>query len=369
MTKRDYYEVLEIDRTANNEEIKRAYYKKAKTCHPDAFPGKEDQFKELQEAYSILSNPEKRNMYDKFGHNGPSSLGGFSGGGHDPFSDFFEDISSIFEDFFGFGGGTRSKNRPRKGSDLKYHLMIDLEDAALGKEIKIDVEKTENCRKCNGTGSKDGTEAERCPKCAGRGKLSMSQGLFTFATTCTYCSGTGRVIRNKCSDCKGKGIRKTEKELSIKIPSGIKSGMKLRMEHEGEAGINGGPPGDLYIFVEVKEHPYFIRMGDDLVCELVISIWQAALGDEITIKTLTDETLKVKIPPGTQNGDTFKLRNKGMPNMQVMSNGNLIISVSVEVPEKLNNKEREVLEQFATGRDEEILQKKSIYEKLKETFS
>lgn len=345
--KRDYYEILGVDRGAPQQEIKSAYRKLAVRYHPDRNPGNgsaEELFKEAAEAYSVLSDPAKREQYDRFGHAGVSG-GGF--GGFDP--DIFSDFSDILGDFFGFGdmfGSSRRRNRAHRGADLRYDLTVDFEDAVFGTKVKIKVPRTQPCKTCQGTGAdpKDGPAV--CSTCGGHGQVRFQQGFFTISRTCGHCQGTGRIIKNPCADCRGHGRIQKEKVLEIRIPPGVEPGSRLRIAGEGEAGFNGGPSGDLYVVISVHDHPTFKRQGDDIFCEVPVSITQAALGADLMVPTLEGEQ-RLRIPEGTQTGAVFRLRGKGVVNVGGMGRGDQLVSVVVATPTHLSKRQRELLEQLA----------------------
>jgi molecular chaperone DnaJ len=382
-TKRDYYEVLEVQRTATGEEIKRSYRKLAVKFHPDKNPGDhtaEEKFKELGEAYDVLSEPEKRAAYDRFGHGafaqgaaGPRGGGGF----HDPF-DIFREVfgasggggtGGIFEQFFGgSGGGRADREGKQRGSDLRYDMQIGLEEAAFGCEKEIEVSKLEGCTACNGTGAEHGSKAVTCPTCGGRGQVISSRGFFQVSQTCGRCRGTGTVIERPCRKCNGEGRTEMTSRIKLKIPAGIEDGSRLRSSRNGEAGIRGGPPGDLYVVIHIKEHEVFERDGDGLYCEVPISFTTAALGGEVEVPTLEGKA-HLKIPAGTQGATVFKLRGKGIPSLNSAQRGDLMVRVLVEVPTRLNADQRRKLEEFAElmGDDNTPLHK-SFFEKAKEFF-
>jgi molecular chaperone DnaJ len=348
MEKRDYYETLDVGRDAGDEEIKKAYRKLAMKYHPDRNPGDkeaEEAFKEASEAYEVLRDNEKRQIYDRFGHEGlrGSGFSGFSG-----FSDIFSSFSDIFEDFFSFGTPRGGRQRQRKGSDLRYDMEMTLEEAFAGKEKEIDFHKWASCEACNGSGITPGSVPETCGTCHGSGTMIRSQGFFQIKTTCPACNGHGRIITNPCKECQGSGKVKIRKKLNLKIPPGVDTGSQLRLRGEGEAGENGGPPGDLFVVIHVKEHPFFSREGDHLYCEATISFVQAALGDNIEIPVLgQDEQQVIKVPHGTQPGDIISVPEMGMPRIGRSSRGDLIIKVSVKIPTKLTKHQRQLLEEFA----------------------
>ncbi len=343
MSKRDYYEVLGVAKNASDDEIKKAYRKLAMKFHPDRNPddkGTEEKFKEAKLAYEILSDSDKRAAYDQFGHAGVDPQagmgGGFGGGGFsDAFSDIFGDI---------FGGGSR-RERVYRGADLRYNLEISLEEAARGTETKIRIPTLEECGTCHGSGAKPGTTPTTCTTCGGHGQVRIQQGFFSVQQTCPRCSGTGKMVSDPCPSCHGEGRVKKHKTLSVKIPSGVDNGDRIRLGGEGEAGVNGGPPGDLYVVVHLKEHPVFKRHGDDLHCEMPISFATAALGGEIEIPTL-DGHAKIKIPSETQSGKVFRLRSKGIKGVRSHAPGDLLCHMMVETPVNLSERQRELLREF-----------------------
>jgi len=373
--KRDYYEVLGIGRNASDEEVKRAYRKLAVKFHPDKNPDDphaEEKFKELGEAYDVLMDPEKRAAYDRFGHAAFAPGGiGFGGGFHDPF-DIFREVfgggfgGGIFETFFG-GAGTRTEDRHR-GSDLRYDMEITLEEAAFGVQKEIEIEKLGICDKCDGTGAEPGSRAVTCPTCRGRGQVISSRGFFPVSQTCPRCRGAGEIIEKPCPQCRGEGRVEKRSCVTLKIPAGIREGSRLRSSSNGEAGIRGGPPGDLYVVIHIKEHKVFQRDGDSLYCEVPIPFSVAALGGEVDIPTLEGKA-HLKVPAGTQSGQMFKLRGKGISNIDGRSRGDLLARLIVEVPSRLNAEQRRKLEEFAAlcGDDNTPL-RKSFFERAKEFF-
>jgi molecular chaperone DnaJ len=348
MAKRDFYEILGVNRDASDDEIKKAYRKLAMKYHPDRNPDNpkaEDQFKEAKEAYEILSDGQKRAAYDQYGHAGvdPSMGGGAGGAGMGGFADAFSDI---FGDIFGGArGGGGGRSNVYRGADLRYNLEVSLEDAARGTETRIRIPTMEECEPCSGTGAKKGTEAKTCPTCGGHGQVRMQQGFFSIQQTCPKCHGTGRYIPTPCPSCHGAGRVKTHKTLSVKIPSGIDEGDRIRLSSEGEPGINGGPAGDLYVQIHLKEHAVFQRDHDDLHCEMPISFTTAALGGEIEIPTL-DGVARIKIPPETQSGKVFRLRGKGIKGIRSIGHGDLLCHVVLETPVNLTDRQKELLREF-----------------------
>jgi molecular chaperone DnaJ len=376
--KRDYYEVLGIARTATAEEVKRAYRKLAVKFHPDKNPDDpqaEEKFKELGEAYDVLMDPEKRSAYDRFGHAAFAPGGAGFGGGtfHDPFEIFREVFGGsgfgggIFETFFGGGGATRADDR-RRGSDLRYDMEIQLEEAAFGAEKQIEIEKLDACDKCGGSGAEPGSRKIRCSACGGRGQVVSSRGFFQISQTCPRCRGAGEVIEKPCSKCRGDGRIEKLSRVKVQIPAGIREGTRLRSLANGEAGVDGGQPGDLYIVIHIKEHKIFQREEDDLYCEVPIPFSIAALGGEIDVPTLQGKA-HLKVPAGTQSAQVFKLRGKGIVNVNGRGHGDLFARLIVEVPTRLNTYQRRKLEEFAAlCGDDNTPMRKSFFERAKEFF-
>lgn len=374
--KHDYYDVLEVSRNASDQEIKSAYRKQALKYHPDRNPGDkqaEERFKEAAEAYAVLSDGQKRAQYDRFGHAG---LGGTAAGGAPGFDpSVFADFSDILGDLFGFGevfGGSsrRSGNRPQRGADLRYDLELSFEEAAFGAKTKIKIPRRDACSECQGSGAKSGKGPASCPTCNGYGQVRYQQGFFSITRTCHECSGTGRVIRDPCPRCRGDGRVTDEKTMEIKIPGGVDNGSKLRITGEGEAGPRGGPSGDLYVVIHVQDHEFFERQEQDLYCHIPVSFPQAAMGAEIAVPTLDRDAEKLKIPAGTQTGTRFRLKGRGIPEINGHSRGDLFVTVEVVVPKKLSKEQRDLLTRFAATIDSENkpIQKK-IIEKVREIFS
>ncbi len=374
--KRDYYEVLSVARTATDEEIKRSYRKLAVKYHPDKNPDDphaEEKFKELGEAYDVLSDADKRGAYDRFGHAAfAQGMAGRGGGFHDPF-DIFREVfgggggGGIFETFFGGGASTDREGRQR-GSDLRYDMQITLEEAAFGVDKEIEVRKLDTCQKCNGSGAESGSRTINCPTCGGRGQVISSRGFFQVSQTCPRCRGVGQIIEKPCRTCAGEGRAENSSRIKLKIPAGISDGSRLRSSGNGEAGIRGGGAGDLYVVIHIKEHPIFQREDDNLFCEVPVSFTLAALGGEIGVPTLEGKA-NLKVPAGTQSGQVFKLRNKGIVNVNARDRGDLFARLLVEVPTRLNGEQRQKLEEFAAlcGEENTPLHK-SFFERAKEFF-
>jgi molecular chaperone DnaJ len=377
VSKRDYYEVLGVGRTASEQEIKSAYRKLALKFHPDRNPGDksaEEKFKEAAEAYAVLADTDKRHMYDRFGHAG---LGGAATGGFDPsvFSGF-EDIFGGLGDIFGFGDvfGGRRRGGAQRGADLRYDLEISFEEAATGTETTIQIPRQEACETCTGTGAAPGSKPTTCPQCHGRGQLRYQQGFFTVARTCGQCRGTGSVVTKPCTTCKGSGRVQKERKLTVKIPAGIASGQRMRISGEGEGGAAGGPPGDLYVVVHVQEHSFWQRDGNDLHCEIPVNFPTLALGGDITIPTL-DGNETFSIPEGTQTGSAFRLRGRGMPDVGGRGRGDLIVTVKVITPKKLTKEQKKLLEQLQAVLPKEAFEPtpvdredKGLFERVKDIF-
>jgi molecular chaperone DnaJ len=347
MAKRDYYEILGVNRDAPNDEIKKAYRKLAMKYHPDRNPDNakaEEQFKEAKEAYEIISDAEKRTAYDQYGHAGVDQAAAMGGGAG--FGGFGEAFGDIFGDIFGGGGaGGRTRSNVYRGADLRYNLEISLEDAARGTETRVRIPTMEACTTCHGSGAKPGTEPISCPTCGGHGQVRMTQGFFSIQQTCPKCHGGGKVVDSPCASCSGHGRIKKQKTLSVKIPPGVDEGDRIRLSGEGETGVNGGPAGDLYVVIHVGAHDVFTRDGNHLHCEMPISFTKAALGSDIEIPTL-DGYAKIKIPAETQSGKVFRLRGKGIKGVRSATHGDLMVHVLVETPVKLTERQKELLGEF-----------------------
>jgi molecular chaperone DnaJ len=374
MSKRDYYEVLGVEKQAGEDDIKKAYRKMATKYHPDKNPGdkaSEEQFKELGEAYEVLSDPQKRAAYDQYGHAAfDRRAGGFGSGAgfHDPFEIFREVFggSGIFDEFF---TGMRSDpSQPQRGSDLRYDLEITFEEAAHGSEREVSLTKAERCETCQGSGAEAGSRVRTCPACGGRGQVINSRGIFSIAQTCPHCQGAGRVIDKPCPSCRGSGRRERTSKITLRIPAGVDTGSRLRSSGNGEAGFRGGPSGDLYVILHVKPHAIFQRDGDDLLCEVPVSFVDAALGAEVEVPALEGKT-SIRVPPGTQPGTMFRLKGKGIKNVQGYGRGDLHIRINVEVPTHLSAAQKAKLQEFAglcSGKESPISQ--SFFEKAKNLF-
>lgn len=358
-TKRDYYEILGLQRNASTDEVKKAYRKLAVKYHPDRNPGDkqaEENFKEAAEAYEVLSDASKRSRYDQFGHAGVGGPGG--GAGFSNVDDVFEHFGSIFEDIFGFGGGARRGrgNRARRGADLRYDLRISFQESMVGGERTIDIPRKVNCETCSGTGAKKGTQPQKCRTCNGVGQVAVQQGFFTYSTTCPDCRGAGTSITDPCLDCSGTGQKTKTSHIKVKIPAGIDSGMRLRVSGEGEGGSNGGPTGDLYVFIEVDDHKEFKREEYDLVLPLKVGIAQAILGSVITVDCFEDEPIQVEIPAGVQPGQRIVTPGKGFPKLgrNGRGKGDLVVEVAVEIPSKVSKEAEEHLRAFAKTHGENV---------------
>jgi molecular chaperone DnaJ len=376
MARRDYYEVLGIGRGATEQDIKSAYRKLAIQFHPDKNPGDaaaEEKFKEAAEAYSVLSDPQQRAAYDRFGHAGvgAGAGAGFGGAG-------FTNLEDLFSDLFGMGdifGGGRGRNpngratAAQRGADLRYDLEITLEEALAGKTQKLKIPRLETCEACAGTGAETGTKPETCPTCAGSGQVRYQQGFFAVARTCSACRGRGQIIKSPCRNCRGAGRVEREKQIEIKIPPGVETGSRLRVTGEGEAGTNGGVTGDLFVVIHVADHKDFERQGETLISNEKISFAQAALGAEIKIKTLDGTEQTLKIPAGTQTGSDFRVKNQGMPRLGSNKRGDLIVVVTVVTPENLTKEQRKLFEQLAAVEDTNFDRDQSFMDKVRNIFS
>ncbi|HZK33111.1 MAG TPA: molecular chaperone DnaJ [Tissierellaceae bacterium] len=373
MSKRDYYEVLKIDKNASQDEIKRSYRKKAKKYHPDLNPDDHEaelKFKEVNEAYEILRNQDMRSRYDRFGHAGVDPQAGGYGQGFGGFEDIFGDIFDIFGGGFGTGSSRRG---PTKGADLRYDLNLEFKEAVFGVEKEIQVRRTEECSVCSGTGAKPGTKIETCSKCNGSGEVRYAQqtafGQFVRTSTCDVCQGTGEEIKEKCSNCEGTGEEIKNKKITVKVPAGVDSDSIISIRGEGELGDMGGPRGDLYIYLNVKPDPTFKRSGNNIHLDIPITFTEATLGAEIRVPTLEEEQI-YNIPAGTQPGTRFKIKNMGVPNLRTSGRGDLYFTVQVQIPTKLTDKQEELLLEFANETGEKYKKnKKGFFEKVKDVFN
>ena len=379
MSKRDYYEVLGVPRSVGEGDLKSAYRKLAMKYHPDRNPNDkaaEEHFKEAAEAYAVLADPEKRSLYDRFGHQAVSSAAG-AGQGFDP--TIFGDFGDILGSMFGFGdlfGGGRRRGGPERGADLRYDLEITFQEAARGAETVIQIPRQEQCETCHGTGAAPGTSPTTCPRCHGAGQVRTQRGFLIVAGTCTQCRGTGRVIAKPCQTCRGSGHVARERKITVKIPAGIGTGQQLRLQGEGEAGSAGGPPGHLYVVIQVQEHPFFRRDGVHLFCEIPVNFTTLALGGEILVPTLDGEE-SVKVPEGTQTGTTLRLRGKGMPDVNGRGRGDLFATVQVQTPKKLTREQRMLLDQLAKALPKEKFEprprgeeheERNLFDRVKDMF-
>ncbi|SCM80278.1 chaperone Hsp40, co-chaperone with DnaK [uncultured Sporomusa sp.] len=376
MSKRDYYEVLGVAKTASEDELKKAYRKLARKYHPDVNRDNpkeaEEKFKEVNEAYEILSNAERRAQYDQFGHaafDAANGGGGFGGAGAGGFSDIFDMFFG--QAGFGFGGGRQAG--PERGADLRYDMEISFEDAAFGLETEIQVPRTEDCGTCQGSGAAPGTHPETCPECRGTGQVQVTQntpfGRMVNVRSCERCRGEGKIVKTPCKECNGRGKVRVKRKIKIKVPGGVDNGSRLRVAHEGEAGQRGGPPGDLYVYLFVKQHKLFTREGNDVVCEVPINFVQAALGDEIEVPTL-DGRVKLKVPEGTQTGTVFRIKDKGIPHLRGHGRGDQHVRVKIVTPKKLTDRQKELLQEFAkAGGVEPTSEEKGFFKKFKNVFS
>ena len=351
--------MLGVSRSADAQELKTKYRKIALQYHPDRNPGDkqaEENFKEAAEAYEVLSNPEKRQVYDQYGHRGIEGMRNGHSGGFRDFDDIFSSFGDIFEDFFGFRSERSTRSRARRGADLRYDLTIDFMDAAFGKEMEIELEKMEICGTCKGSGAKPGTEPEVCGQCGGSGQFVRTQGFFSVKSTCPRCRGQGRTVRELCPDCHGAQQVAVRKNVALKIPAGVDNGQKLRLTGEGESGQNGGPAGDLYVFLHVRPHEFFERHDTDIVCKIELSFIQAALGEEITVPTLKGEETVI-VPKGTQHGDTVRLTNKGIASLRNGLLGDQVIQVLLKTPKHMSKRQEELLKEFARLESEKFTSK------------
>ena len=372
MAKRDYYDVLGVTKGASAEEIKKGYRQKAKELHPDRNkdnPEAEAQFKEANEAYEVLKDANKKAAYDRFGHaafEGGMAGGGPRGGAY-PGGDFASAFSDVFDDLFGdfMGGRGGTRQRATRGSDLRYNLLISLEEAYQGLQKTVKVPTSVTCEVCLGSGSEAGAEPQTCPTCSGMGKVRAQQGFFTVERTCPTCGGLGQIIKNPCKACAGAGRVHKDRSLSVNIPQGVETGTRIRLAGEGEAGLRGGPTGDLYIFIEVTDHPIFQRDGSNLFCRVPVSMADAALGGDIEVPTMDGGRSRVKIPPGSQSGKQMRLRGKGMPMLRGGTWGDMFIELAVETPVNLTARQKELLREFDRLSEENNPESKNFFSKVK----
>lgn len=351
MADRDYYEILGVERGASVDDIKSAYRKLALKYHPDRNKNDktaEEKFKEATEAYEVLSDPEKRQAYDRYGKAGVDGMGGqgFGYRAYTDFSDIFGDIGDIFSEFFGGGAGYRSQGGVRRGSDLRYNVEISLEEAAEGKEIKVEIPRNEACEDCGGSGAAKGSRPQICPLCQGSGQVRTTQGFFSVTTTCPQCRGNGKIIKDPCRSCNGQGVKEKRRTLSIRIPPGVETGSRLKVSGEGETGPNGGPPGDLYVVTHIKRHATFERQGNDLVVIANIAVTTALAGGEIDVPLIDGKKAKLKIPAGTQSNQIFRLKGKGMPMMGGRGRGDQHVIIHVLIPKSLNGRAKDLIKEL-----------------------
>jgi molecular chaperone DnaJ len=376
VAKRDYYDILGVARGASADELKKAYRTKAKELHPDRNsdnPNAEAQFKEVNEAYDVLKDADKKAAYDRYGHAafeggmGGGARGGYGGAGNGDFASAFSDVfEDLFGDFMGGGrGGGGGRSRAQRGSDLRYNLRVSLEEAFKGVQKTINVPTSIACDTCRGTGAEGGAEPVTCPTCSGMGKVRAQQGFFTVERTCPTCNGMGQIIKNPCRSCGGAGRTEKERALSVNIPAGVETGTRIRLAGEGEAGLRGGPAGDLYIFIEVKDHPIFQRDGVHLFCRIPVSIGTAALGGEVEVPTIDGGKSRVKVPAGSQTGKQMRLRGKGMPALRGGGTGDMVLELAVETPVNLTARQRELLEEFERLSEENNPEGQSFFSKVK----
>ena len=371
MAKRDYYDVLGASKGASADELKKAYRKKAKELHPDRNsdnPNAEAQFKEVNEAYDALKDPDKKAAYDRYGHAAfeGGMGGGPRGGGQGDFASAFSDVfDDLFGDFMGGGGRGGGRQRATRGSDLRYNLGVTLEDAFSGMQKTINVPTSVSCSGCNGTGAESGAEPSTCPTCSGMGKVRAQQGFFTVERTCPTCSGIGQIIQNPCNSCGGNGRIEKDRSLSVNIPAGVETGTRIRLAGEGEAGLRGGPTGDLYIFIQVADHALFQRDGQDLFCNVPVSMASAALGGDIEVPTIDGGRSRVKVPAGSQSGRQMRLRGKGMPGLRGGGHGDMFIELAVETPVNLTSRQKELLREFDDLSEDNNPESSGFFDKVK----
>ena len=370
MSKQDFYDVLGVSKEVDNNSLKSAYRKLAMKYHPDRNPGDTDaekRFKEISEAYEVLSNPEKKAAYDQYGHDAFTGPGGGQGGFSDGFGSGFGSFSDIFEDFFGDATGQRNNERLKRGEDLKYEMSITLRDAYLGVKKEINYDTLVSCTFCSGTGSENKDGIGSCGSCRGSGRIRASQGFFTVERTCPACGGSGQVITDPCRECNGEGRQRKNKNIEVSIPAGVEEGSRIRLAGEGTAGQNGAEDGDLYIFISIVSHELFDRDGTNIFCNVPISISEASLGGSVEVPTVSGGRAKVKIPAGTQSGDQLRLSGKGMPALRSVSFGDMIITLNVEIPKNLSQKQKELLKEFdQQSNRENIPESTGFFDKVKD---
>jgi molecular chaperone DnaJ len=367
--KRDYYEILNVPRDADAEALKKAYRRLALRYHPDRNPEDpeaEERFKEASEAYAVLSDPDKRRAYDRFGFEGVGAPGGAGFPDFGDLGNFTDLFNDLFGDLFGArAGGRRGRGRGQRGADLRYNLEIDLRDVLTGTEAQVQIPKMRTCATCSGSGARPGTKPEACARCRGAGQVVLQQGFFRISRPCDACGGAGEVVRERCGDCRGAGRSESVQTIKVKVPPGVEEGMRLRIAGEGEAGIAGGAPGDLYVVISVRPHPLFARQGNEVHCQVPISFAQATLGAEIEVPTLEGK-VQLRIPEGTQTGKLFRLRGKGLPSVRSPARGDQILQIFVETPTRLTRRQRELLEQFQAEGGGVSPVTKSFLEKLRD---
>jgi molecular chaperone DnaJ len=373
VSKRDYYEILGVGKDARDPEIKGAYRKLALKFHPDRNPDDphaEENFKEASEAYSVLSDAQKRAAYDRYGHAGLQGAAGAAGFNPEAFTDFSDILGNFFDlgDLFGGGGGGRRHNRAQRGEDVRYDLELTFEEAVFGMNADIQVARMDRCDRCSGAGSEPGSGPTQCPTCHGRGEVLYQQSFLSIRRTCSTCGGSGRVIRNPCGQCRGNGFRQIQRKLKVTVPAGVDNNTRIRLATEGQPGSNGGPPGDLYVFLKVKEHAFFERHEQDLHCTIPINLAQAALGADIEVPTL-DQPHKLKIPEGTQSGAQFRVRHKGVPVVNGSGRGDLHVHVEVQIPTRLTRDQKKLMEQLRdTLPVDNAPAEKGLFDKVKDYF-
>ena len=370
MSKQDFYDVLGVSKEVDNNSLKSAYRRLAMKYHPDKNPGDseaEKKFKEISEAYEVLSNPEKKAAYDQYGHDAFTGPGGGQGGFSEGFGSGFGSFSDIFEDFFGDATGQRNNERLKRGEDLKYEMSITLRDAYLGVKKEISYDTLVSCTSCSGTGSENKDGIGSCGSCRGSGRIRASQGFFTVERTCPACGGSGQVITDPCRECNGEGRQRKNKNIEVSIPAGVEEGSRIRLAGEGTAGQNGAEDGDLYIFISIVSHELFDRDGTNIFCNVPISIYEASLGGSVEVPTVSGGRAKVKIPAGTQSGDQLRLSGKGMPALRSVSFGDMIITLNVEIPKNLSQKQKELLKEFdQQSNRENIPESTGFFDKVKD---